>query len=219
MRRHFVSHRPHHPVDPAFLREERRFLDHEYAALHVMERHRDQLVRDIETAKRLARKAGIELKPPSEEREQRRLTVIGVGNRFLHDDAAGPEVARRLREAQPAGVKVLEEEGEPTSLLEAWTGADEALLIDGVNSGAAAGTLHRFEVSKDPLPIDMFRPSTHALGVADAVELARELDRLPGRLAVYGIEGERFDAGEGLTPAVDATVQVLVAELHAELGG
>ena len=45
----------------------------------------------------------------------------------------------------------------------------------------------------------LFRTSTHLLGVAEAVELGRELDRLPQRLTVYGIEGERFDVGEGLS--------------------
>ena len=40
----------------------------------------------------------------------------------------------------------------------------------------------------------------------EAVELARELDRLPRRLVVYGIEGESFEAGEGLSPAVETTV-------------
>ena len=53
----------------------------------------------------------------------------------------------------------------------------------------------------------------------DAIELARELNRLPHRLAVYGIEGESFETGEGLSPAVEATVNALVAELHHELGG
>ena len=42
-------------------------------------------------------------------------------------------------------------------------------------------------------------------------------DRLPARLAVYGIEGENFETGEGLTPAVEATVDALVGELCDEL--
>ncbi|MEO8091740.1 MAG: hydrogenase maturation protease [bacterium] len=146
-------------------------------------------------------------------------TLIGIGNRFRRDDAAGLEVARRLRLAQPPGVTVLEREGEPTSLLEAWSDADEALVVDGVSSGAEPGTLHRFEASEGALPARLFKSSTHALGVAEAVELARELDRLPPRLAVYGIEGENFEAGEGLTPAVQAAVEELVAELCEQLGG
>jgi hydrogenase maturation protease len=41
----------------------------------------------------------------------------------------------------------------------------------------------------------MFRSSTHAFGLADAIELARVLNRLPRKLAIYGIEAAQFDAG------------------------
>ena len=44
------------------------------------------------------------------EQEKRKLLVlIGIGNQFRRDDAAGLEVARRLRQAQPLGVTVLEQ--------------------------------------------------------------------------------------------------------------
>ncbi|HET8975813.1 MAG TPA: hydrogenase maturation protease [Solirubrobacterales bacterium] len=206
-------------TDPSFLHEERLYVNRERATLHVMERHRDHLVDDIETARSLAERAGIPWERSAAPVEARMLAVIGIGNRFRRDDGAGLEVARRLRESDPAGVEILEQEGEPASLLEAWSHAHEALVIDGVSSGAPPGTLHRFEVAEGPLPVELFSPSTHALGVADAVELARELDRLPGRLAVYGIEGEDFGVGEGLTATVQAAVDQLVAELHEELGG
>jgi hydrogenase maturation protease len=104
-------------------------------------------------------------------------------------------------------------------LLETWSGADEALVIDGVSSGAEPGTVHRFEVDGEPLSAALFHPTTHERGVAEAVELARELNRLPGRLVVYGIEGESFEAGEGLTPVVDSAVARLVLELYRELEG
>ena len=59
------------------------------------------------------------------------------------------------------------------------------------------------------------RSSTHAFGVADAVELARALGRLPGRLDVYAIEGASFAAGDRLSPAVERAVAELAAELSA----
>jgi hydrogenase maturation protease len=210
--RHFV-HREHHYYDPQFLHAERLYLDRGRGALHVMERHRDHLVDDIGQARSLAKAAKIPI-------DQRRgLALIGVGNRFRRDDGAGLEVARRLRLTRPPGVTVLEQEGEPASLIEAWTTAVEALVIDAVSSEAEPGTLHRFEATEEPLPAELFRASTHALGVAEAVELARELDRLPARLVVYGIEGESFEAGEGLTPAVQDAVGRLVMELYRELEG
>ena len=184
-----------------------------------MERHHDQLVQDIEKARLLAKKAHIPIDRPVRVREQKLLAVIGIGDRLRRDDGAGPEVARRLRLAHPPGVAILEQEGEPTSLIEAWSDADEALVVDGVSSGAEPGTLHRFEVGDQPLSAELFRPSTHQEGVAEAVEVARELNRLPDRLVVYGIEGESFELGEGLTPVVQSAVAQLVMELYRELEG
>ena len=218
MVKHFI-HRENNPSDPAFLREERKFLERGRSALRLMEKHRQQLAEDIEEARRDAHRLGMSLAHAPESGYRAWLAVVGVGNRFRSDDGAGLEVARRLRETHPPGIRVLEEQGEPASLIEAWALMTEALVIDAVSSGAPPGTLHRFDATAEPLSAELFKSSTHALGVAEAVELARELERLPHRLSVYGIEGANFNPGEGLTPPVEATVEALVNELHAELGG
>ena len=49
--------------------------------------------------------------------------------------------------------------------------------------------------------------STHALGLAEAIEIARSLGRLPTRVRVVGIEGARFDFGRGLSPEVEDAVE------------
>ena len=184
-----------------------------------MEREREHLVHDIERARSLAAQAGIPAAPATGKRPEKLLAVIGIGDRSHRDDGAGPEVARRLRLAHPPGVTVVEQEGEAASLIEAWSGVDEALVIDAISSGSPPGTIHRFDVDGDPLPVEMFRPAGHPHGLADAVELAREIDRLPGRLVVYGIEGENFETGEGLTPTIQRVVARLVMDLYHELSG
>jgi hydrogenase maturation protease len=146
-----------------------------------------------------------------------RRLLIGVGNRYRGDDAAGVLVARRVREAAPAGVEVLEEEGELSDLLDAWKEVGQVVLVDAVYSGAAPGTIHRFEAEAGPLPAQLFRFSTHAFSVAEAIELARALGQLPPRLTVYGIEGSEFTAGAPLTPAVEAALGELVARALEEL--
>jgi hydrogenase maturation protease len=145
--------------------------------------------------------------------------VIGIGNSWRRDDAAGLEVARRLRPLAPAEVSIDEREGEPAGLLDAWHGAESAVIVDAVRSGASPGTVHRFDAVTAPLPAATFGHSTHALGLAEAVELGRALGRLPTHLIVYGIEGDRFDAGAGLSPAVDRAVDDLCESLLAELRG
>ena len=99
------------------------------------------------------------------------------------------------------------------ALVEAWSAAQGAVVVDAVSSGAAPGTIHRLDARRDPLPAELFRGSTHALSLVEAVELARALDRLPGRLLVYGIEGESFAVGGGLTAEVAQAVEEVVSEL------
>ena len=57
----------------------------------------------------------------------------------------------------------------------------------------------------------------HTFSLADVIELARALDRLPVRLAGYGIEGAAFEIGTGLSPAVEAAVEAVTSRLLAEL--
>jgi hydrogenase maturation protease len=145
--------------------------------------------------------------------------VVGVGNEWRSDDAAGLLVARGLRESPPPGVRIVESEGEPLDLVEEWSGLDEAIVVDAVRSGSEPGTIHRVDAIQGQLPAELFRGSTHVLGLAEAVELARALERLPRRLLVLGIEGRRFTAGSGLTPEVQRAVVQLVEELRERLGG
>ena len=206
----------------AFLHDERQFLERQWGVLHVMERQREHLTRDIEHARSLAARAGIpidrEAKRAIDKEEKRLLSLIGIGNHFRRDDAAGLEVVRRLRLAHPPGVILIEQEGDPASLIEAWSTVEESLVVDAISSGSEPGRLHRFDVTDAPLPAEIFNVSTHALGLPEAVELARELGRLP-RLVVYGIEGESFEAGEGLSDPVQKTVEKLVMDLYHELSG
>lgn len=140
-----------------------------------------------------------------------RPLLIGVGNAWRGDDGAGLAVARRAREL--GAPRVLAYEGDAVALLEAWAGAGHAVIVDAAASGAPAGTLHTFDARAAPLPVTLLRSSTHAFGVADAVELARALDRLPERLDVYAIEGGDFALAAGLTPPVAAAVEALARSL------
>jgi hydrogenase maturation protease len=126
--------------------------------------------------------------------------IIGVGNRFRRDDGVGPIIADQLH---AAGFNAREHGGEGTSLMETWSGTETVIIIDAALSGAEPGTIHRFDASRDSLPKDLFHYSSHLFAVAEAVEMARILNRLPKLLIVYGIEGETFDFGEGLGPAVE----------------
>ncbi len=143
--------------------------------------------------------------------------VIGVGNALRGDDGVGLAVASALRGRVPGGVAVVPCEQEPSRLLDAWQGARAAIVVDAAASGSEPGHVHRFDASETAVPAGVFRSSTHAFGVGDAIELARALGRLPRHVVVYGVEGGDFAAGEGLTTQVQASVEKVAGSVLEDL--
>ena len=136
--------------------------------------------------------------------------VIGVGNPFRCDDAAGLEVARRLR-----SVHAVESSLGGFELMDLWQKADEVVIVDATQSGVAPGTIRRFDALEHPLPSGAFA-SSHTIGVAETIEMARQLGRLPRRIAVYGIEAAKVTTGTTISPPVAAAIEQVAAELdHA----
>ncbi|MDT0449525.1 hydrogenase maturation protease [Streptomyces hesseae] len=151
-----------------------------------------------------------------------RITVIGVGNEFRRDDGVGPVVVARLREGAarsglPAGIRLVCCDGEPGRLIGLWEGAEMAVVVDAAHAHPGRpGRIHRLE-------LDGYKAwqagtaSSHGLGLGEAVELARALDRLPRRLVVYAVEGADGHLGTGLTPAVAAAVGPLTERVEQEI--
>ena len=142
------------------------------------------------------------------ELDVRPVLVIGLGNELRGDDGAGIEVARRLRGlAAEAGIDVRAQQGEPAGLIDAWSGRKAVVVVDTMRSGAEPGTICRFDASCEPLPAQLRgSSSTHALSLAEAIELARALEQLPPRAVVFAIEGQRFETGAALSDEVRAVI-------------
>jgi len=147
----------------------------------------------------------------------RNVLVIGIGNEFGGDDAAGLFVARLLKEIHPGGISILEHSGDGASLMELWKDASSAILIDASGSEAEPGTIQRFDVSDRPLPAKSVRHSSHAFGVHEAIEMSRALKQLPNRLVVFTVEGHNFSAGASLSEEVASAVDVLAKRVLQEI--
>jgi hydrogenase maturation protease len=111
----------------------------------------------------------------------------------------------------------MEENGEGVDLMGAWAGAHTVILVDAVESGLPLGTIHRFDATTAPIPATLFRCSTHAFSVAEAVELARVLDALPPRLILYGMEGRNFATGSKMSPEAANAVEAAVEEIQRQI--
>ncbi len=143
--------------------------------------------------------------------------VIGVGNPDRGDDGIGRLVARRLRDSVPAEVRIEEQDGAAAPLIESLRDARSVWLIDAVVSGAPPGTIRRTDCNAtDALPARS-GASSHGLGLAEAIALARTLHGLPRVCILYAVEGVMFAPGAAMTPQVLAAADTVIALLAEEL--
>jgi hydrogenase maturation protease len=127
------------------------------------------------------------------------------------------ELLDQSRTGDQPQIAVLEHEREPLGLIDQWEGAAAAVLVDAIQSGAQPGRIRRIDASAAPIPAELRScSSTHAVGVAEAIELARALGRLPARVTVYGVEGTRFNAGGGFSREVGAVIDSLAGRVLSE---
>ncbi len=147
-----------------------------------------------------------------------RLRIIGIGQEWRGDDAAGLLVVRQLRKTVRPCVTIVENFGAMTDLIEAWKNADAVIMIDAMQGDGPPGKIYRFPVHERPLPANLFPAcSTHAWGVAQAAALGLILMQLPPYLVVYGIEGRDFGLGQGFSPEVARAIPEVVLRIVQEI--
>ena len=144
------------------------------------------------------------------------VRIIGIGNGYRSDGGVGLFVVRVLAARALPGTVVIEQGGDGAALLEAWQGAHAVILVDAMASGGRAGAVRRLVAHAKPIPARFLSSSSHTFGVAKAIELARALDQLPPYVIVYGIVGQNFTAGVGLSPVVERGARAVVERVADE---
>jgi hydrogenase maturation protease len=140
--------------------------------------------------------------------------VIGVGNPYRSDDGVGPAVVALLRSRDLPGVRLAESTGETGHLLDLWSGAALAIVVDAVRTADPhPGRVHRLSLTGTPDTGAPRTASSHGLRLGEAVELARALDRLPDRLLLYAVEIADSSYGTTLSAPLAAAVPDLATAI------
>jgi hydrogenase maturation protease len=116
------------------------------------------------------------------------LKVIGIGSPF-GGDTVGWQAIEQLRsncDWFPATTEwqILDRPG--SGLVPLLENSKTVVLIDAMQSGQPPGTVTRLQLPD--LLAQASHPSSHSLGVAEALALAEALNTLPRELIIYGIE-------------------------------
>jgi hydrogenase maturation protease len=141
------------------------------------------------------------------------LLVIGCGNGFSGDDAAGFHAVRMLAPAHKSnGVRFLAMGRPGIEMLDVFDREERIVFIDAISSGRRAGSI---VVSPMPAPGVVQRSSVNdnGWGVAEVLALARSLGRKVPQTTLIGIEvTEERDAL--LSAPVARAVNYLLENFH-----
>jgi len=147
---------------------------------------------------------------------EQKICFIGIGNRFRSDDAAGIKIMEALSEDALPGASYLEASGEGATLIEMIEKEEVVYLFDAVSSGQKPGTIFRFDAAAEKVPAKFFNYSTHAFSVAEAVEMARALNKLPPKLILFGVEGKNFEQAKQISNEVAGAIKKVVENVKKE---
>jgi len=152
-----------------------------------------------------------------EVQQQARTLIIGVGNELRGDDKLGLIAARSIQKKSFLDVHVAEHSGEGGSLFEILGQEERVFLIDALAPLHSPGEIHVINVHARPIPSSMFGFSSHAFGVAQAIELGRRLGKLPHTFRLFGITGYSFGVGDPLSIPVVEALPCLVRAVEQEI--
>jgi hydrogenase maturation protease len=147
-----------------------------------------------------------------------RIVIIGVGNPWRRDDGAGWTAADLAGARLGSGAAVVHSDGEPARLIDDWTDADLAVVVDAVRNGGAPGQIYRLDAGAVAVAPASRPTGSHALGVADAVRLGAAVGLLPRRLVVFGIEVADTSPGRGLSIDVARAAHTVAHSIEHEIG-
>jgi len=139
-----------------------------------------------------------------------KIALLGLGNLMRTDDAVGMLTLHTLAESNllPPEVRVIEGGTLGLDLLESLRGISHLLVLDAVDTGAAPGTLRRFEgQAVDDLPVSK---SVHLLGFSDLMGALRLIDAAPEEVVLLGVQPASTGWGTVLTSAVETAQQALM---------
>ena len=135
--------------------------------------------------------------------------VVGLGNPILGDDGVGWRVAESVRaNLDDPDVEVLCLSLGGLALMERLAGYRRVIIVDAMDTGAAAGSLHFLSLQELDELAAQHTACVHDLSLSAALALGRELGvKLPEEIRVVGVEAAAgFDFGERLSADIAAAV-------------
>ncbi|MBN1507581.1 MAG: hydrogenase maturation protease [Sedimentisphaerales bacterium] len=154
-------------------------------------------------------------------RLQRPTVVLGLGNPLMGDEGIGVHLVERLAEsaAEYPSADFLDAGTGGLSVLHYIEGRRKAIIIDCAFMDEEPGAIRRFTPEQVHSRKVLAHRTLHEADLMQILSMARRLGQAPEQAVVFGIQPERVELGQGLSPTLTERMDEYVSVILSELEG
>ncbi len=135
--------------------------------------------------------------------------IIGIGNEFRCDDAAGILIARKLKN-DFQNFDIIEKTVIDLNFLDLFKTSNTVILLDALkNENKEPGTLEVFVFNDNLVLNDLPYFSSHSISLNEILQLGKQLNCIPEKLIIIGINSINFQIGTELSFNFEKTYQLV----------
>jgi len=151
---------------------------------------------------------------------KRDIGVIGLGNPLRHDDGIGLVLLDRVQQDKKQfKQKIICVDGGTggMNLLHVLSRFDAVLIIDAVDFNGKPADTRLFSIEQIQSKKHPVRFSTHESDFTTVLTISRQLDELPSRLVVFGVQPYDLSYGTGLSKQLLSLLDEVYMNLKKEI--
>ena len=147
------------------------------------------------------------------------VVVLGLGNPLMADEGVGVYLIERLQETagEYSGVDFVDAGTGGLSVLHHIEGRRKAVFVDCAFMGESPGTIRRFTPEEVETTKALAHQSLHEADLLRIIEMARQLGQAPEQVVIFGIQPERVEPRQGLSPVLAERTGEYLATIRKEL--
>lgn len=146
------------------------------------------------------------------------IVVLGLGNPLMADEGIGVYLIERLMafaDRYPS-VEFVDAGTGGLSVLYHFEGRRKAIFVDCAFMDEPPGTIRRFTPDEVRSTKVLAHQSLHEADLMRIIAMARELGQAPDEVVIFGIQPERLEFHQGLTPVLMDKIDEYIAQILHE---
>ena len=145
--------------------------------------------------------------------------VLGLGNPLMGDEGVGGFIIDKLLEKKDSypGIDFIDAGTGGMAILHLITERKKVIIIDCAYMNKTPGTIVRFAPQDVKTIKKLFHYSLHEIDILKIINLASQLNQSPYEIVIFGIEPQKVELGEGLSPALQKKTNEYIETIKSEL--